>query len=619
VTGSFQKMEIVGYADRMNAVAKDVIGIKVSSQLPGSYDADLVRIVSADRAPGGAGFEEHVVPAAFAGRYAATARTGNPGSHALVDPASLQRLPALERSGFTLQAMIHPTLPAMGRQGLCGTWRPGAGASLIIENGELALLYADGEGRPCVVRSGQRIVARRWQLVSAAIDPIEETVTLTQWPVMDAPAERRAGPQAVTLALAGGISVEKVDSFTFAGILDPSLRPKGQVGDWIVGHYNGRLDRVRWAGKSLTAAEVEVLGAHERYSADLPAVLGFWDFSKRIDTVEIEDVGPYGLHGRTVNLPTRAVTGFNWDGSEHNWRHAPEMYGAIHFHDDDVHDLGWPNDFTVTIPDDAASAIYAVRLRMGGHEYRIPLFVREALKSKRALIAYVASTATYQAYANNVRTAELVYGATQDESLLDEVYLTLKAHPEFGRSLYDTHSDGGGFQYSSALRPMVDVQPGTRKPWSLQADLLVTAWLERSGYAFDIVTDHDLHRDGREVLEGYRLVITGSHPEYMSLEIRTAYDAHLASGGRLVYLGGNGFYLRVAFSDKIDGAMEMRRVAQPLVGLWKETAGNHYLSFTGELGGLWSNQHNPPNLSVGVGFTNLMIGDELTFEQTEVT
>lgn len=145
----------------------------------------------------------------------------------------------------------------------------------------------------------------------------------------------------------------------------------------------------------------------------------------------------------------------------------------------------------------------------------------------------------------------------------------------------------------------------------------MTAWLERSGYAFDIVTDHDLHRDGGSALEGYRLVITGSHPEYMSLEIREAYDAHLAAGGRLVYLGGNGFYMRVAFSDKVDGAMEMRRVSQPLQGLWDEAPGNHYFSFTGELAGLWRNQHNPSNASVGVGFANIMLGTELTFERTE--
>ena len=51
--------------------------------------------------------------------------------------------------------------------------------------------------------------------------------------------------------------------------------------------------------------------------------------------------------------------------------------------------------------------------------------------------------------------------------------------------------------------------------------------------------------------------------------------------------------------------------------MWDEQPGNHYFSFNGELAGLWANQHNPPNVSVGVGFVNIMLGTELTFERTE--
>ena len=32
------------------------------------------------------------------------------------------------------------------------------------------------------------------------------------------------------------------------------------------------------------------------------------------------------------------MTGWNWDGSEMNWKRKPEHYGAIHFHDDDLYD-----------------------------------------------------------------------------------------------------------------------------------------------------------------------------------------------------------------------------------------------------------------------------------------
>jgi len=34
-----------------------------------------------------------------------------------------------------------------------------------------------------------------------------------------------------------------------------------------------------------------------------------------------------------------------------DWRRAPEQYGAIHFHDDDLEDAGWEPDFALTLPD----------------------------------------------------------------------------------------------------------------------------------------------------------------------------------------------------------------------------------------------------------------------------
>jgi len=33
---------------------------------------------------------------------------------------------------------------------------------------------------------------------------------------------------------------------------------------------------------------------------------------------------------------------------------------------------------------------------------------------------------------------------------------------------------------------------------------------------YDVATDLDLHQEGRELLDRYKVVITGSHPEYWS-------------------------------------------------------------------------------------------------------
>ena len=78
-------------------------------------------------------------------------------------------------------------------------------------------------------------------------------------------------------------------------------------------------------------------------------MIGWWDFSKGISGTCATDMSPNRLHGDIVNLPTRGMRGHNWTGREHSWQHAPEEYGAIHFHDDDLYDAGWQTDFTLTV------------------------------------------------------------------------------------------------------------------------------------------------------------------------------------------------------------------------------------------------------------------------------
>ena len=68
-----------------------------------------------------------------------------------------------------------------------------------------------------------------------------------------------------------------------------------------------------------------------------------------------------------------------------------------------------------------------------------------------------------------------------------------------------------------------------------------------------------LEREGVEFLSNYKVVLTGSHPEYWTQIGRAAMDGYLRAGGRLMYLGGNGFYWRVALSDAVPGAIEVRR------------------------------------------------------------
>ena len=84
-------------------------------------------------------------------------------------------------------------------------------------------------------------------------------------------------------------------------------------------------------------------------------VVGAWDFHANITTniasTCIIDTSPSMLNGSIINMPVRAMTGFNWTGDEIIYHHKPEEYGAIHFHDDDIDDARWDVDFELKIPE----------------------------------------------------------------------------------------------------------------------------------------------------------------------------------------------------------------------------------------------------------------------------
>ena len=79
-------------------------------------------------------------------------------------------------------------------------------------------------------------------------------------------------------------------------------------------------------------------------------------------------MSPSHLNGFIVNLPVRAMTGYNWTADDIVYHHKPNEYGAIHFHDDDIDDARWEVDFVFDVPDKIKCGIYDARLRINGEE-----------------------------------------------------------------------------------------------------------------------------------------------------------------------------------------------------------------------------------------------------------
>ena len=349
----------------------------------------------------------------------------------------------------------------------------------------------------------------------------------------------------------------------------------------------------------------------------MAGVVTEWDFSRELGTSRIFDIGPHGRHGRLVNTPSRGMTGSTWCGREMCFRHAPEQYGAIHFHEDDLDDCLWPTAFKWTVPQDTRSGVYALILEAGGVEENVPFHIVPPRGRATADIAVLASTFTYTIYANHARPEWFADSQWQDawQRQADEWGCyphNPGQHQDYGLSTYNFHPDGSGVSISTWRRPMLNVRIGyLTYPYPeihasglrhFPADSHLTAWLEAKGLGYDVITDWELHHEGHELLDNYRVVVTGSHPEYHTRQTLNALQQYRDGGGRLCYLGGNGFYWKVALSPEKDGVIEIRR-GEGGIRAWAAEPGEYYNQFDGEYGGLWRRNGRPPQHLCGIGFT----------------
>ena len=623
----------LGYPDRWSAAPGERVRFMVSCEDAAEYRVDLVRLHSSRLGPDAPPFREEAIEAPINGRYPARTQAIHAGSCAVVDPG-----PALPAPGsFTLQAHVWPTLPGHRPQALLGTWSEatGKGFGLFLDADGALSLRLDGQ----TLGTGVPLENRHWYLVAGSYDadrglarvvqipcaghrfhPFSAVVReapmrspepgpgpflIAAWHAGDAPrdieptcqgpgGERPAGDGPVAREPIGG---SPAGSGPVAGSPSGGARPCLHAG-----HFDGKLERPRLSSAALDDAGIEALGAHEPAGPGLASLVSAWDFSRDTPGTRIVDIGPARRDGHCVNLPARAMTGHAWSGESPDWRQAPADYGAIHFHHDDLYDCGWESDFELDVPDGLPSGVYAARLRAGEAEHHLPFYARAERSGPAADIAFLAPTATYMAYANIITlnfdpSSEAIGGGLP---VFNEGDLLHLERPELGLSTYDHHRDGSGVCYSSRLRPVLAMQPLARM-WGFTVDMLIVDWLEHAGLGFDVITDEDLHREGEALLSRYRLVVTGSHPEYYSLGMLDALEGWLNAGGRLMYMGGNGFYWRIAFHPELPGVLEVRR-AEGGIRTWAAQAGEYHMSFTGELGGMWRRQRRPPNLIAGVGF-----------------
>ncbi len=534
--------DVVGYCNPLSVRAGERIDFMLSSYTPGTAQVSVVELISGDDRPHGTGLIERAVETDLADTLELNHQPLRPGSYAYI-----QGVPAV--ASGSLEIWVFPTLLRDTPQTVINM----AGVCLQVSSAGFQVAAATG-----TLELAMSVPLRRWHRVTFTFGTAVSLSAVCQ---------------------AAGLAEQAVtaEAMTDMAVSLPA-------GDWYLAasapgeaHFNGRL-------------EAPVLASSE-------GQLAAWDFSLDISAQTIVDpVG--GFSGVLKQTPTRAVAGRNWDGTAQSFHQQPSHYGAIHFHEDDLTDAEWRSTLTWQIPAALGSGQYALKVEQGESEDYVPFFVRPREGERGADVAYLVPTASYLAYANQrLGFTGGIFGEMKFRHANDAF---LYAHEDVGYSLYEYHRDRSGVHFSSRLRPVLNMKPKTGT-WAFNADTHITAWLHQTEQPFDVVTDEDLHLEGAAALAGYRAVITGTHPEYYSTDMRAGLADWLSQGGRLMYMGGNGFYWRIAYQQDNPGIIEVRR-AEDGTRAWIANPGEYYQQFNGEYGGLWRRLGKPPNELVGIGF-----------------
>jgi hypothetical protein len=184
----------------------------------------------------------------------------------------------------------------------------------------------------------------------------------------------------------------------------------------------------------------------------------------------------------------------------------------------------WSTTDTLTTTADWTSGVYLLRLRRTDTESASHVLLTVRQDRACSDLTYVTPVTTYQAYNN--------WG---------------------GKSAYTFNSSGAVTDAGTTRAVKLSFnRPYTQDPpernWYTEADLPNVSWLERQGYNLNYVTSVDLHA-GIPFMTYRKALISASHDEYWSAEMRQAATAARDSGMGLFFLGSNASYWKLGFEN----------------------------------------------------------------------
>ena len=565
---NIKTIPLIGYCDRLSVRPNEEISFKVSSECKSDFSASLYRSFSSDPNPNGHGIQEEKADNFFSQKsFKSIKQDYCPGSYAI----SSTKLNIDIKNSFKINIGFFGTLENKEKQTLFEV----DGLRIYInENYKLSLnFYGQNLSLP------KKILIRNWYKVELEFNALKKSITLSQSDINKKISD-----------IKNQIIIEK----TPERICGEALLAASSQESNISNFFNGKIENPTVFIKNNQNKFEELVN---------------WELSNSISTSTIKDLSKNKINLKIINFPTRGVTGSKWDGSEMSWKHCPEHYAAIHFHEDDIYDFEWKTSFTFKIPKEMPSGIYVMRISCEKYEDNIPFFVCPPKKHTNSDLCVVIPTFTYSVYGNHARPD---YNENWQEKI--KKWNAYPHNPSnfksYGLSTYNFHSDGSGICHASYLRPLLNLKVGYLTFGAsdcsglrhFQADSHLISWLKNKDINFDILTDEEVHNEKYEVLKNYKTIMTTTHPEYHTKETLTAYHEYTDKGGNLVYLGGNGFYWKICLHEENSKIIEIRR-AEDGIRAWASEPGEYYNAFDGSYGGLWRRNGIPPQKLTGVGFS----------------
>ncbi len=391
-----------------------------------------------------------------------------------------------------------------------------------------------------------------------------------------------------------------VAEFPFSGAVRPGetalrIGAYGQKGE-AVNFYNGDIAMCAIYDRALSEDQIK-----KRFSdrglkiLKDDRLLACWPFTEERGN-RVADAGPDGRNGRIINRGTWMIGGPSFDATaiqRHDTAYDPTKDAkrghGLRLATDEIYNARWKASHRFRVPAHARSGVYAGRFdfKLNGKpmRYHTTFIVRRPESKPKAPLLVLVSSNTWLAY--NSTPFPINHGP----GLINMGTGGLgNSHPSAPRySCYSDHHNG---------QPTYKI--GMKVPWPaggpnktyigggyshlLRGERFLHLWLDKHGYDYDVVTDHDLHRNP-ELLKGYQAVVVNGHSEYWSARAYDGLDNYLKAGGAAVVMSGNTMFWRVSFDDSGE-VMECRKFGKSIGGRARAKVGELYHSHDFKRGSL---------------------------------